>query len=246
MRSLATATLVLALAASPATGQIVEKSRYYQAPVSAVASGPFSISLSWTPVGGAGSYQVSRGLAAAGPFVPVTTVPSTQTGFSDQGLLPGTAFFYQILPLAAPAYSAPTKLALANAPTSGATLQSTTTFQPITGSSQTAAAPAPGLTKSCTQITSPFGQYQGDRCSYTWQPVPGSVEYRIYRNSSVAGLGCVPVRVSGQTTTLYTLDFPYPDNAYCKTWMVRAVFRMNQGGTIVEKESADVIFPGPR
>lgn len=66
--------------------------------LTAVATGPTGIDLSWSGVRGATGYQVMRSTVSGGPYSPVGD-ELTATAFSDTGLTPGTPYFYVVTAL---------------------------------------------------------------------------------------------------------------------------------------------------
>jgi len=64
--------------------------------VTATASGENSISLSWTAVEHADSYNVFRSASADGEYVQVNAQPVTSTTFADSELSAGTTYYYKV------------------------------------------------------------------------------------------------------------------------------------------------------
>jgi fibronectin type 3 domain-containing protein len=62
--------------------------------VSATASAPGSITLSWQPVAGAAYYQIYRAANDAGPYASLDS--STVTEYTDLGLNPSTVYYYKV------------------------------------------------------------------------------------------------------------------------------------------------------
>ncbi len=62
--------------------------------LTAAASGPNGINLSWSAVAGATQYRILRSTTSGGPYTQIGT--SATTSFSDTGLLCNTAYFYVV------------------------------------------------------------------------------------------------------------------------------------------------------
>ena len=65
------------------------------APAPTATAGDASVALSWSPVSGATSYEVARGLSYGGPFSNIATA-LTGTSYGDSGLTNNTTYFYQV------------------------------------------------------------------------------------------------------------------------------------------------------
>ncbi|WJH34829.1 discoidin domain-containing protein [Paenibacillus sp. CC-CFT747] len=86
------------------------------------AAGNASVSLSWTGVTGAASYNVKRSTTNGGPYTTIATV--TSAAYADSGLANGTPYYYVVSALAGSNESADSSPASAT-PTSGAALSRT-------------------------------------------------------------------------------------------------------------------------
>ena len=65
--------------------------------VGARATGPSSISLTWTrPSGTLTGFDVRRATSAAGPYAEVATPPPAATGYGDAALATGATYHYQV------------------------------------------------------------------------------------------------------------------------------------------------------
>jgi hypothetical protein len=62
--------------------------------VSAVASAPGSIIISWQPAAGAAYYRVYRAASAAGPYANIDSIIAAEC--TDRGLEPSTGYFYKV------------------------------------------------------------------------------------------------------------------------------------------------------
>jgi hypothetical protein len=61
-------------------------------------NGAEALGLSWTPAAGSvvDHFVIERGLSGGGPFTPVITVTGETLAVEDTGLMPGTAYYYQV------------------------------------------------------------------------------------------------------------------------------------------------------
>ena len=193
-------------------------------------SGPTSLLLRWTSIPGAGSYAVVRSTTPHGPWSPVGTIPDVQ--LNDPGLLPGTAYYYQVVPIAMAHRSAP---GLPSAPP-GATAP----FPVMSGFGGTIRGPAPQLLSAACD--------PHDTCTWSWEPVPGAVAYRIYRrytNKTPLGTCITTVVKLGEVTAAQMSAYVQTGGTLCRlTVSFVAVFRaVNAQGTVVaEPEGTAAIW----
>ncbi len=251
-------TLLILLVLAGVTGSLSGQLRQKPMPtsllaVTADAVTPVSLTLHWNAQSGAGSYTVSRGISAGGPFVPIATVPATVTQLADQGLVPGTVFYYQIQPVAAPAVVVPSPRAM----TTGLTPTGTTTMQlalpAIAGWAQTADAPLLSVTKSCPPpVQTPNYPYNyNSNCVWNWAPVPGAVGYRVYIHNppQLAIISCslsaTAIAVTPAATyqaSVDTRDF----GTYCRQHDFRAIYEIRNfpvPGATLTKEGPQSTAP---
>jgi Fibronectin type III domain len=67
------------------------------ADLAARATGPTSISLTWTsPPGTLTGFEVERAAASSGPFSAAATPPASASGYGDQGLVTGSTYSYRV------------------------------------------------------------------------------------------------------------------------------------------------------
>lgn len=121
--------------------------------LSAQSSGSTSVSLSWTSVTGATSYNVYRSTTAGGEgSVPLAT-GTTSTSYSDSGLTSGTAYYYKVV---------------AVGPAGEGAFSNEASAAP--GST---ALPAPTLKGTSGATTN----------ALTWSAVAGATSYNLYRST---------------------------------------------------------------
>lgn len=120
--------------------------------LSVQSSGSTSVSLSWTSVTGAASYNVYRSTAAGGEgSVPLAT-GTTSTSYSDSGLTSGTTYYYKVVAVG-PAGE---------------------------GAFSNEASATPGATALPPPILK--GTTAGTQNTLTWSSVPGATSYNLYRS----------------------------------------------------------------
>lgn len=151
----------------------VDKSAIVNRMVTATASAggvsQSAVQVSWTPVTNATEYRVLHGLDPNGPFAMAGVVAGGSTTFLDQGLVPGTGFYYRIE-------------AYGSSPQIRTVVQASGPLAVLTASAGTLGASAPQNVR-CT--------WNGNSCNITWDPVPGATGYAYWtKKMSVSPLGC--------------------------------------------------------
>jgi hypothetical protein len=215
-----------------------------------VAGSTASVTIRWAAVDGANSYRVSRAVAASGPFAPVGSVSVPE--FTDQGLVPGYRFHYQILPSAETNPDARMTVAPSTSGTRVADHRSgdvtlLQSFAPIAGIASTAPAPAFQVATGTNCIGS---RSDVKTCDFSWPAVPGAVAYRIYRRSQWASIsfceGPVPdtTLAGGPYRTSWSYRALNKPRITCAVF-ARAIYRMTHAGAGVESEGPDAVFPFP-
>ncbi|MGO8672686.1 MAG: PKD domain-containing protein [Capsulimonadaceae bacterium] len=147
------------------------------------AAGVKYVVLGWSGATGATSYNVYRGTASGEESSKPIAADVTENGYTDTGLLNGTAYYYEVA-----------------AVISGAT----------TGvSNEAGAIPSADPTGEPTGLTS----LAGDGLVYlAWTSVPGATSYTVYRATSVTGFDAAvigSVSAANETDTAVTDGTPY-------------------------------------
>ena len=146
------------------------------------AMGSASVSLAWSAVSGATSYNVKRSTASGGPYTTVSAAGAvTGTTYYDGGLTNGTAYYYVVTAVGTGGEGAPSNQASATPTASGL------------------ASPS-GLVATAYSATS---------VQLTWSPVTGATGYNLYRSTSPGGEGATPV--ASNLSTYYGAYSPYTD-----------------------------------
>jgi fibronectin type 3 domain-containing protein len=102
--------------------------------LTATATGPTQVALTWATDPGATGYNVYSSTVAGGPFTEITTSPTTGTSYTASGLLTGVTYYFYVTAVAAPGESGPS--AIATATTAGPGLNGPTglTATPVSSS----------------------------------------------------------------------------------------------------------------
>jgi uncharacterized protein (DUF1800 family)/fibronectin type 3 domain-containing protein len=133
------------------------------------------VTLSWSAVAGAASYNVYRGTSSNGEAAAPAATGITGTAFTNTGLTNGTKYFFKVRAVNGPATSDPSNEASAT---------------PV-------APPAP---PAPTALTATAGNAQ---VTLAWTASPGATTYNVYRGTSAGGESATPV-ATGITETAFT------------------------------------------
>jgi membrane peptidoglycan carboxypeptidase len=125
-----------------------------------IAPAAVGVTLNWSPVNGASSYNIYRSTDASGSYQKITS--STDTSYTDIGALPGATFYYKITALANGHESPASAPINANA----------------NGGGQQDLQPPTGITVSNPKT--------GNTLVVTWSAVQGATSYSVERSTDAA------------------------------------------------------------
>ncbi|MDR2692886.1 MAG: fibronectin type III domain-containing protein [Chitinispirillales bacterium] len=125
--------------------------------VSAISTSSSSISVSWSLVNGATGYRVYRSTSFSGSYYEIATRTSSSTSYTDNGLSPGTAYYYKVS-----AYNS--------------NVESSQSYPPA--SATTSLPPPSDVSANSTSSSS---------ISVSWSSVSGVTGYRVYRSTIADG-----------------------------------------------------------
>lgn len=171
-------------------------------------AGNANVTLNWSGVSGASSYNIYRGVSSSGPFTKLnTSIVSTAT-YTDSTASNGTTYYYYVTALSSNGESASSNIASAmpGSPTLAAPTLSAQGYNTVINGSTT-----PGIT-------------------LTWTAVTGATQYDLYRSSSPGGEGTVSYKLNVAQNNSGTLYTTYSEAAPAGTTYYYQVVAVGPGG----------------